>query len=78
MKLRGRIGANKEIVDLLIEGGRIVEIAAANPSQAADLGDENLRMSAGFIDLQVNGYGGIDFNDPKTTTDQMIELTRPV
>ena len=76
MKLRGRIGANKEIVDLLIEGGRIVEIAAANPSQAADLGHDNLRLSAGFIDLQVNGYGGIDFNDPKTTTDQMIELTR--
>lgn len=76
MKLRGRIGANKEIVDLLIKGGRIAEIAAVNPSQIPDLGDDGLRLSAGFMDLQVNGYGGIDFNDPATTSDQMIELTR--
>lgn len=76
MRLRSRIGANKEVVDVLIEGGQIAEIAAADSSQAADLGDESLRLSAGFIDLQVNGYGGIDFNDPATTTDQMIELTQ--
>lgn len=22
---------------------------------------------AGFFDLQVNGFGGVDFNDPRTT-----------
>ena len=76
MKIRGRVGANQETVDLLIEDGRIVEIAAADLSQACDLGDVHLRLSAGFIDLQLNGYGGIDFNDTATTTEQMAELTR--
>lgn len=27
----------------------------------------------GFIDLQVNGYSGIDFSDPETTVDQILE-----
>ena len=27
----------------------------------------------GFIDLQVNGYSGIDFSDPGTTVDQILE-----
>ncbi len=27
----------------------------------------------GFIDLQVNGYSGIDFSDPATTVDQILE-----
>jgi N-acetylglucosamine-6-phosphate deacetylase len=27
----------------------------------------------GFIDLQVNGYKGIDFNDPATTADDVLE-----
>ena len=26
----------------------------------------------GFVDLQVNGFGGIDFNDPATTDDQVL------
>jgi N-acetylglucosamine-6-phosphate deacetylase len=28
---------------------------------------------AGFLDLQVNGFAGVDFNDPATTTDQVHE-----
>jgi N-acetylglucosamine-6-phosphate deacetylase len=27
----------------------------------------------GFIDLQVNGYAGIDFSDPRTSVDQILE-----
>ena len=27
----------------------------------------------GFIDLQVNGYAGVDFNDPETTEDEILE-----
>src|SRR5512136_2849900 len=27
----------------------------------------------GFIDLQVNGYSGVDFSDPATTDDQILQ-----
>ncbi|MBL8188328.1 MAG: N-acetylglucosamine-6-phosphate deacetylase [Acidobacteria bacterium] len=75
MRLRGCIGTTNQAVDLLIEGGQIVEIdpAAILPS---DLGNDSLRLSAGFVDLQINGYGGLDFNDPATTTEQIAEITR--
>ena len=76
MKIRGRIGTNSRAVDLLIGNGRIAALTAADLSQGCDLGDEQLRLAAGFIDLQLNGYGGLDFNDTATTTEQMTELTR--
>jgi N-acetylglucosamine-6-phosphate deacetylase len=35
-----------------------------------------LRVTAGFIDLQINGYGGVDFNDVSTTAEQIATTTR--
>jgi N-acetylglucosamine-6-phosphate deacetylase len=75
MKLRGCIGTNNKAIDLLIEGGQIADIVSADNSPC-DLGDHSLRLSAGFIDLQVNGYGGMDFNDAAITTEQIAEITR--
>ncbi len=31
----------------------------------------NLYVSAGFIDLQVNGFAGVDFNDPKSSVERI-------
>mgnify|MGYP000458702493 CR=1 FL=1 len=76
MKIRGSIQTNSEVVELTIDDNRISTIAAANLSQGCDLGDSHLRLAAGFIDLQLNGYGGIDFNDTAITTEQIDDLTR--
>jgi N-acetylglucosamine-6-phosphate deacetylase len=47
--------------------GRAAAAQAPNP-----LPDRPLRMiRRGFFDLQVNGFGGVDFNDPATTADEV-------
>lgn len=37
---------------------------------------EDVWLSPGLIDLQVNGFGGIDLNDGKLNPERVIELTR--
>ena len=52
---------------VVIEGGKIVEVVAREHARAAHTHDLQGRMLApGFIDCQVNGGGGVLFNDAPT------------
>ena len=33
-------------------------------------------MKAEWVDLQINGYGGVDFNAPGLTVDQVIAVIK--
>lgn len=63
----GRDPATSRGIRLRIEDGRVASI---EPSDEA--GD--LWLSAGLIDLQVNGYAGLDFNGPDCTVDSVIGI----
>lgn len=60
MRVRGKRCDTGEVVTLTLSQGRI---AGFNKDALdADLGGPNVWLSPAFLDLQVNGYGGYDFN----------------
>ena len=76
MKVRGKLGASESVVDVYIADGRIGDVCAADLSQTCELGGSELRLAPGFIDLQINGYDGVDFNAAQTGTEQIAAAFR--
>jgi N-acetylglucosamine-6-phosphate deacetylase len=74
MRVRGKLGAGEMSVDLQIDAGRIMGIRPSDLTTTADLGDENLYLAPGLIDLQINGYAGIDWNDGPVEAEQLSEV----
>ena len=60
MQVTGKLCETGEWVTLSVAGGRIESFSAGSESVA--LGARDVWLAPGFIDLQVNGYGGYDFN----------------
>lgn len=60
LRVCGRLCATGEAVTLSLSEGRIAGFGPA--ADAADIGGPDVWLSAGFCDLQLNGYGGHDFN----------------
>ena len=62
---------------LAVTGGAACSLTAASASAAARTGAIQGAVGvrrlthAGFLDLQVNGFAGVDFNDPATTPDKV-------
>lgn len=60
MRVCGRLCETGEVVTLTVANGRIAGIGTG--AGTAEIGAADVWLSAGFCDLQVNGYGGHDFN----------------
>ena len=70
MMIRGKL-LNGETVEIGVAAGRITSL-----EQVA--GDAQDLLLPGFIELQLNGYKGIDFNNPETTPAQIREAIHEV
>lgn len=76
MIIRGKIGGTEDPVDIVLIDGSVGDILPAVLSRKVDLGNETVHAAAGFIDLQLNGYIGVDFNNTETTPSQILDATK--
>lgn len=70
--MRGIHPGTGETLTISTSGGRISAVEAA-------VGEAGPYVSPGWVDLQVNGFAGVDYNDPNTPADDIarsIEVQR--
>ena len=68
--IRGRHFASSEPIELRWESGVIESIRPVSAS------DANPWLAPALVDLQINGYGGIDFQQDNLTTDDVLGAVR--
>jgi N-acetylglucosamine-6-phosphate deacetylase len=68
--IAGRDPVSGAGITVEIADGRIVDIRPATVAEDASF------IAPGLVDLQVNGFGGLDLNGPDLSVDLVIELTR--
>lgn len=70
MVLRGKIVGTEKPVSVTIEAGRIERIDADGPGE---LGSDDVWISPGIFDVQVNGAGGINYSSGDLTVERVLQ-----
>ncbi len=60
LRVHGGVDVHGAPVEVAIAGGHVVEVASELPAGAPQLDAGGLTVAPGFLDLQVNGAGGVD------------------
>ena len=74
MQVCGRRYDTGQAVAIEVRDGRIGSLQPLEPRGSA--GDSLPWIAPGFVDLQVNGYGGQGFNDRELTVDKAAAVCR--
>ena len=68
MQIFGRRYDTGEFIEITVDDGHITSIAAGRSSEDA------CWVAPGLVDLQINGYGGTEFNDPQLNVDRIVAI----
>jgi len=72
--IRGQDPFADQLVDLTVEGDRIIRREPAASGRTPSLGDETMFVAPGLFDLQLNGFHGHDYNAPPLDETAAIEI----
>jgi len=67
MQIMGRRYDTGQVVRTMVEGDQIQQV---EPAEGKDLP----WLAPGLVDLQVNGWGGQEFSDPRLSTEKVLEI----
>jgi N-acetylglucosamine-6-phosphate deacetylase len=76
MILQGKIPGMSSPVNIIVENGKVIQIDPHPKTSSCDFGGRDLYVCPGFFDLQVNGFGGIDFNSSRLTPEGLHQAVR--
>ena len=77
MIIRGRHYLNGDVYDFDVRDGRIAAISSPS-CRDGDLGGEDYWIAPGLIDIQINGYEGIDFCPEEATPEGVCRIAERV
>lgn len=64
-------------VEIRLDGERIADISTCKSNRGDQRSpDEDIRIAPGFIDIQVNGFAGVDFNHANFSGDDLVGVCR--
>lgn len=76
MRLVGRRYDTGEAAVIELSDGRISRIRPYHADSLARQGQKLPWISPGFVDVQINGYGGHEFNEPDLTVETVAAIAR--
>jgi N-acetylglucosamine-6-phosphate deacetylase len=74
--IKGRISRGR-IVEIQLDGERIAKVLTRHSTRGdRQAPHKDIQIAPGFIDIQVNGFAGVDINQPNFQGDDLVDVCR--